>query len=318
MASACKIELSISCRRLRDKDVFSKSDPMAVLFKKPTKNAKNWIEIGRTERISDNLNPDFQTKFMLDYVFSQYQLFKIALFDIDSQSQSLTPHDKLGQYEFALGEVVSRRQIEAPLNKSAGKNSSCVILTAIEMESSKEDVTVKLEATHLDNKDFLGKSDPFFEVRMWQYTVYYLLLLIRNFRLIQIFRADAPVPIESASSVKNYTLVYRSEIIPNNTNPRWKKFTLPLNRLCLGNKQLPLRIDCYDADSDGSRDYIGTVYTTCNQLFEQLGNTMMQGLRFHNEKKARKKGKSYKGSGNLIVKEMQFIQVLIVQLMYTS
>ena len=166
MGSTCKIELSVSCRRLRDKDVFSKSDPMAVLFKKPTQKAKNWIEIGRTERISNNLNPDFQTNFMLDYVFSQCQLYKIALFDIDSHSQALTAHDKLGQYEFALGEVVSRRRIEAPLNKSSGKNASCVILTAIEMEPCKEEVTLKLEATHLDNKDLFGKSDPFFEVRM--------------------------------------------------------------------------------------------------------------------------------------------------------
>ena len=131
----------------------------------------------------------------------------------------------------------------------------------------------------------------------------------KNCNLPQISRADTPVPIESASSVKNYTLVYRSEVIQNNTNPCWKRFTLSISKLCLGNKQLPLRIDCYDADSDGSRDYIGTIYTTYNQLFEQLGSTMMQGLRFHNEKKARKKGKHYKGSGNLVVKEMQIIQV---------
>lgn len=49
-----RMELSLSCAGLVDMDVFSKSDPMCVLF---VKKSGNWIEHGRTETIQDNLNP---------------------------------------------------------------------------------------------------------------------------------------------------------------------------------------------------------------------------------------------------------------------
>ena len=49
-----QVELSISCNRLKDLDHFSKSDPAVFLFEK--KNHE-WIKLGRTEVIDNNLNP---------------------------------------------------------------------------------------------------------------------------------------------------------------------------------------------------------------------------------------------------------------------
>ena len=46
----------------------SKSDPQCVVHMKSTL-ADNYREIGRTEVIQDNLNPDFVKKFPLDYNF---------------------------------------------------------------------------------------------------------------------------------------------------------------------------------------------------------------------------------------------------------
>ncbi len=42
------VELSMKCSNLSDKDLFSKSDPICVLF---LKKAGQWYEIGRTEVI---------------------------------------------------------------------------------------------------------------------------------------------------------------------------------------------------------------------------------------------------------------------------
>ena len=49
-----QVELSISCSNLKDLDTFSKSDPVVFLFEK---KGQQWIKIGRTEVIDDNLNP---------------------------------------------------------------------------------------------------------------------------------------------------------------------------------------------------------------------------------------------------------------------
>lgn len=49
-----QVELSISCNRLKDLDHFSKSDPAVFLYEK---KLNEWIKLGRTEVIDNNLNP---------------------------------------------------------------------------------------------------------------------------------------------------------------------------------------------------------------------------------------------------------------------
>lgn len=49
-----QVELSISCTNLKDLDHFSKSDPAVFLYEK--KNT-DWIKVGRTEVVDNNLNP---------------------------------------------------------------------------------------------------------------------------------------------------------------------------------------------------------------------------------------------------------------------
>ena len=53
-----RITLTVSCRNLKNLDVISKSDPQVFVYSREAKNP-NWIEIGKTERVTNNLNPDF-------------------------------------------------------------------------------------------------------------------------------------------------------------------------------------------------------------------------------------------------------------------
>ena len=97
------VELTIGCKKLRNADTFSKSDPFVVLFS--FENNK-WHEIGRTEVIMDNLNPEFATKFKVDYRFETQQKFKFAVYDQDSNDRNLKNHDFLGHCFTTLGEIV--------------------------------------------------------------------------------------------------------------------------------------------------------------------------------------------------------------------
>ena len=74
-----RVELRLSCKELHDADVFSKSDPMVVLY---MNHSGQWAEFGRTEVIWDNLNPEFATKFMVDYRFEVQQKLKFEVYDI--------------------------------------------------------------------------------------------------------------------------------------------------------------------------------------------------------------------------------------------
>lgn len=58
-----EVELTLSARNLRNMDVFSKSDPMVVIYFRNYSTGQ-WQIIGRTEVIMNNLNPDFAMKVM--------------------------------------------------------------------------------------------------------------------------------------------------------------------------------------------------------------------------------------------------------------
>ena len=51
------VNLYISGRKLKDLDAFSKSDPVCYVYEK---KGSSWAKIGQTERISNNLNPNFE------------------------------------------------------------------------------------------------------------------------------------------------------------------------------------------------------------------------------------------------------------------
>ena len=63
-------------------DALSKSDPLVEVYiidkKKNTK-----VLIGKTEKINDNLNPNFTTFIECDYYFEKEQHLAFEVYDID-------------------------------------------------------------------------------------------------------------------------------------------------------------------------------------------------------------------------------------------
>ena len=64
-----------------------------------------FFQQGRTEKILNNLNPNFAKTFTVDYFFEEVQKLKFAVFDIDNETQSLGDDDFLGEVECTLGHV---------------------------------------------------------------------------------------------------------------------------------------------------------------------------------------------------------------------
>lgn len=85
------------------------------------------------------------------------------------------------------------------------------------------------------------------------------------------------------------------QVIKNTLNPTWKRFEIPVRTFCNGDYTRPIQINCYDWDSDGSHDTIGSCTTTLQELVS--GHASFELI---NEKKKAKK-RSYKNSGTLSV-----------------
>uniref|UniRef100_A0A8C7M9L6 Copine-3 n=1 Tax=Oncorhynchus kisutch TaxID=8019 RepID=A0A8C7M9L6_ONCKI len=136
MASQCvsKVELSISCSNLLDKDVGSKSDPLCVLLQ--SIGDDKWTELDRTEQVKNCQDPEFSKKLLLDYHFEKVQKLKLGVYDIDNKSVDLKDDDFLGGLECTLGQVRLMQKLA---------------------------IVLEVEAKGLDKKDLFGKSDPFLE-----------------------------------------------------------------------------------------------------------------------------------------------------------
>uniref|UniRef100_A0A4W3HSC8 Copine-3-like n=1 Tax=Callorhinchus milii TaxID=7868 RepID=A0A4W3HSC8_CALMI len=146
-----KVELSISCLNLLDKDVGSKSDPLCAVLMNTTGNY--WVEIGRTERVQNCLDPKFSKKILVDYYFEQIQKLKFAVYDIDNKTIDLSDDDFLGEFQCTLGQIVSNRKLTRPLllrnGRPAGKGT--ITIFAEEVKDNRV-VNFEAQARNLDNK----------------------------------------------------------------------------------------------------------------------------------------------------------------------
>ncbi|XP_048765643.2 copine-3-like [Ostrea edulis] len=271
-----RVELRIECKALNKKDEFSKSDPCAALYMLSRKS-QQWEELGRTELIKNCHDPKFAHAFTVDYFFEEVQKVKIEVYDLDNETATLEDDDFLGKVECNLGEIVSRNPYNGPLLKKDGKpmGGSTIFIRSEEIKAGGEMASMKFNATKLDNKDFLGKSDPYLEI------------------------------LKKAAD-GSWQVVHRTEVIKNTLNPVWRPFTLSVHDLCGGNKSQDIKFDCYDYDNDGSHDFIGTFTTTLEDLESKTQGGKEAQYPCINPKKQSKK--KYQNSGVIHLTELKIFK----------
>uniref|UniRef100_A0A3B4VF29 Copine I n=1 Tax=Seriola dumerili TaxID=41447 RepID=A0A3B4VF29_SERDU len=206
-----KVELSVSCSDLLDKDVGSKSDPLCVLLQKT--GGDSWTELARTERLKNTSSPSFSQRLRLDYHFETVQNLKLGIYDIDNSTSDLGDDDYLGGIELTLGQIVSSKSVSRPLQLKKGKpaGKGTITVSAEEIKDNRA-IELELEAKNLDKKDMFGKSDPFLEF------------------------------FKQGDGGK-WQLVHRTEVVKNNLSPCWKKFCVPLQTFCGSDLDRPLKVE---------------------------------------------------------------------------
>ncbi|OMO55290.1 C2 calcium-dependent membrane targeting [Corchorus olitorius] len=167
--------LSLSASKLLDRDITSKSDPMAVLYIK--KRDGMLEELGRTEVIMNCLDPAWIEKINVAYQFEIVQSLVFRVYDVDTKYHNkpvkalkLNEQEFLGEATCVLSEIVTKRDRSLTL-KLHSKNGpgglrdlGTITVHAEETFASRMAVEMKLRCSQLDNKDMFSKSDPFLRI----------------------------------------------------------------------------------------------------------------------------------------------------------
>ncbi|XP_041453938.1 copine-3-like isoform X2 [Lytechinus variegatus] len=276
MPLVTKVEIRLSCKHLKNKDVTSKSDPLAVVFQQDSR--KQWVEVGRTERIKNNLNPVFTQGISIDYCFEEVQKLRLCVYDIDNASADLNDDDFLGETEVTLGQVVSAKKSERNLQTKSGKQAGkgTILIDAEEIADINDALILSFRAHNLDKKDVMGKSDPFLE--------FY----------------------KAGQSPDEWHKVHVTEVIKNTLKPTWKPFKIDLKKICNGDYDKRIKIACYDYDFDGRHDMIGSCETTVRQMVHS-DKKEVEWECINPKKKAKKK--NYQNSGLIFLKSCEVKRV---------
>ncbi|KAK4350126.1 hypothetical protein RND71_029439 [Anisodus tanguticus] len=237
------LSLSLSATSLRDRDVLSKSDPMAVLYSKEKDGSLK--ELSRTEVVLNSLNPKWITKYTMAYYFETVQNLVFRVYDIDTQFHNqdvkmlkLEEQDFLGEASCILAqevmcssrgnsllqkcEIITKSDRSLTVDLVCGEQSSGqahaqkfgkLTVFAEESISSKTTVELRLRCSELESKDLFSKSDPFLVVS-------------------KITESGIVVPI------------CKTEVIKNDHSPIWKAVFLNIQQI--GSKENPLIIECSD------------------------------------------------------------------------
>ncbi|KAK6150640.1 hypothetical protein DH2020_015572 [Rehmannia glutinosa] len=237
------IELSLSASKLLDRDIVSKSDPMAVVYMKRRDGELD--ELGRTEVIMNNLNPNWIQKINVTYQFEIVQPLIFHVYDIDSKYHNLPvkmlkleDQDFLGEASCVVSEIVTKRNWSLTMNlhnrDGRGlKNLGTLSVHAEETVASRNAVEITFRCSALENKDLFSKSDPFLRISR---------------------------TVENGGSVP----ICKTEVVNNNLNPAWKPLRLTMQQFV--SKENPLVIECFDFNSSGNHQLMGKLQKSIAEL----------------------------------------------------
>ena len=99
-------------------------------------------------------------------------------------------------------------------------------------------VRIQFGATKLLNKDFVGRSDPFFVIS----------------------RID--------SKGKTGTPLHKSEVVNNNLSPIWQPFTTSVDKFCGGDYHQTVKMEIFDKDIAGKDEPMGFVTFTLREIMD--------------------------------------------------
>lgn len=237
-----KIEISLSCRSLLNQDITSKSNPFILFYLKDKTNNNSFTLKGETEIIKDNLNPNFVTTFIVDYIFEVKQECRFEVWYYESEQKS----DILGSVTTSIGEIVGSKGQVLVLNLldyNQKKLESKIILLIRKVAQSNEKYLMKFKSENLSNPsvwlNLVSGKCPFFIV----------------------YKSN-----DDGSWLKVYESVVQMDI----KNPQWKAFEIQSSRINENNHLRLFKVEVWNWKKSGIHKFFGECLITIDNLLQNI------------------------------------------------
>jgi hypothetical protein len=330
-APSIKMDLIIECRRLPKKDSFSQADAFCGVWEVPpgfrTEGkgvsklpARQEKEIGRTEVVRENKNPQFKTTFRLEYRFNIEQTYVVRVYDEDLRFVTdLKEHDFIGGYVFTLGELLGANgcSIARPLEK--GK--AFLILTGREVLETREVLEFRFSGQDLG---LLERKNKLQDVMKQIDKVHLAKNALKTIDKVNVAKTmlesidhfDPYFTLEKLNlEDQTWKVVWKSEVIKDNQNPTWNVARLPLQLLCNDEPSVALKISIWDWNRFTPDELAGFVETTISELVQKakrgipVFDVMFEKRKIFGGTKLKKAGnlKALKGTIVEIPSMMQYV-----------
>lgn len=264
-----KVSLFLNAKDLVKVHTFNLTDAFAVIYHED-RYTNTTTKVGTTEIIRNERNPQWVTSFTIDYYFETVQNILVRVYQEEGgkSTERETDHSLIGEASFRLANLMcgSGQKLSLPLyNKTKhGEEEQGSLQVRAEAKTNTRDVfCVTFSGQKLANKDgFFGKSDPFLVV-------------------------------SRKNEDNSWSIVWKSNKIDNNLNPKWAPVKLSMSQLCNADIDRPLKIEIFDFDENSSHDSMGAVETSVR------GMIMAQGAPFPVIEEAKNGKRGYTNSGTL-------------------
>ena len=246
------VELFFSCRNLKDMDFIGKSDPLLILYKHI--EGKHFSEVGRTEVIKNNLNPDFTKSFRLEFIFETKQKYKVILTDVDNFSTM--EGDFLGSAEFELADIIGSLQnmkIMRLRGRKGEETGKCIVRLDKVDESVKKLISLTFGVEGVPKSGFFSSRNSF--VKIYK-------LRLSNKILQEAKSGDIKF---DNLQVNAWLLNYKSSS-KKGKDINFNQIVMKGSKLCNNNFDIPLKIELWKYKSGGSHKFIGELYISINDI----------------------------------------------------
>ena len=227
-----QVRFHVSCQYLKDPNAAHQ----VRLSSKETFNSFTWTLLSETEIVPNNLNPHFQSSFLVDFIFEANQFLKFEVVQHHFNGSS----EILGSYEATVGMIMGAWD-QTIMSDIQGQGQ--IIVKGEKVKTGNQLIFWQWVGVKLKSmRGCFGKNEP----------------------MLKFFKKEAD---------GDYVQVHKTEAVQG--NPIWKPFKILDSVLCSKNHSQSFKVECWDQKGNKEVQLIGQLETNLEKIIQSGAKNYM-------------------------------------------